>query len=170
METSTEITVQAPAETVFALAAATEEWARILPHYHSVRRLRGDDEHKVVAMRAWRAFGPARWPVRWTAVQRTFADDRRITFVHVRGISRGMAVEWRLTETPAGTHVRIWHDFHSHLPVIGRFFAHRIVGQLFVTNIATKTLRRIKHLAEQQAQGPGTAKTPRRRQDSPRNS
>ena len=146
METTSEITIRAPAEKVFALAAATEDWPRILPHYRSVRRLRGDDRRKIVAMAAWRDI----FPVRWVAVQENLPEERRIRFKHVHGISRGMNVEWRLTETPAGTHVRIRHEFHSRLPLIGEFFAHRIVGQLFVSNIAGKTLRRIKQLAEEE--------------------
>ncbi len=144
METVNEIFIRAPAERVFALATDTERWPRILPHYRSVRRLAGNDRHKIVAMAAWRDL----YPVRWTAEQRSFPEELRITFTHVRGISRGMQVEWRLTPTPDGTHVRIWHEFRSDLPLIGEFFARRIVGQLFVSNIAGKTLRRIKAIAE----------------------
>lgn len=146
METVNEITIRAPADRVFALAAATERWPRLLPHYRWVRRLRGDDRRKLVEMAAWRDM----YPVRWVALQQNFPAERRITFTHVRGITRGMAVEWRLTETADGTHVRIWHRFHSNLPLLGELFADRIVGRLFVSNIAGKTLRRIKQLAEDQ--------------------
>lgn len=148
MQTTNQIEIAAPPEAVFALAAATERWAEILPHYRRVRRLRGDDRTKVVEMAAVRDFGPVRWPVRWTAAQHNDPDALRITFKHMRGISRGMDVEWRLTRVPQGTHVRIWHEFNSNLPLVGGFFAHRIVGQLFVSNIAGKTLRRIRQLAE----------------------
>lgn len=153
METTNEIMIGAPVEHVFALAADTERWPQILPHYRWVRRLRGTDEHKIVEMAARRDF----YPVRWVAVQRNFPSEGRITFRHVRGISRGMDVEWRLTSTPDGTHVRIWHEFHSDLPVIGELFAHRIVGQLFVSNIAGKTLRQIKKLAEGDGAGSASA-------------
>lgn len=144
METTNEILIHAPTEAVFALAADTERWPQILPHYRSVRRLRGTDDHKVVEMAAWRDL----YPVRWVAVQRNFPHENRITFRHVRGISRGMEVEWRLTSTAAGTSVRIWHQFHSSIPIVGGIFARRVVGQLFVSNIAGKTLRQIKRLAE----------------------
>ncbi|MGE0541588.1 MAG: type II toxin-antitoxin system RatA family toxin [Dehalococcoidia bacterium] len=144
METTNEILIRAPAADVFALAANTERWPQILPHYRWVRRLRGADDHKVVEMAARRDF----YPVRWVAVQHNFREEHRITFRHVRGISRGMEVEWTITPTPDGAHVRIWHEFHSSLPIVGEFFAHRIVGQLFVSNIAGKTLREIKRLAE----------------------
>lgn len=147
MEMTNEITILAPAERVFALAADTERWPRILPHYRSVCRLRGTDLHKIVEMAAWRDI----YPVRWTAEQRNHPEELRITFRHLRGVSRGMAVEWRLTRTLGGTHVRIWHEFTSDLPLIGGFFARRVVGQLFVSNIAGKTLKRIKQLAERPA-------------------
>jgi ribosome-associated toxin RatA of RatAB toxin-antitoxin module len=144
METTTSILINAPAAEVFSLAADTERWPIILPHYRRVRRLRGSDDYKVIEMAARRDF----YPVRWVAVQHTFPEEHRITFRHVRGISRGMEVEWRLTQTPEGTRVRIWHEFHSSIPIVGEFFAHWIVGQLFVSNIAGKTLRHIKMLAE----------------------
>jgi len=115
METTSEIIIRAPAGAVFALAADTERWPRILPHYRSVRRLRGDGRRALVAMRAWRTL----YPVSWVAVQENFPAEQRITFRHVRGISRGMDVEWRLTETADGTRVRIWHAFHSGLPLVG---------------------------------------------------
>lgn len=144
METVNEVSIAAPADVVFRLAADTERWPAILPHYRRVRRLRGTDDHKLVEMAAWRDI----YPVRWTAVQRNFPEQKRITFRHVRGISRGMEVEWSLTEGPDGTHVRIWHQFTSNLPLVGGPFARYIVGRLFVSNIAGKTLRRIKRLAE----------------------
>jgi ribosome-associated toxin RatA of RatAB toxin-antitoxin module len=157
METTNEILIKAAPDVVFALAADTERWPAILPHYRWVRRLRGTDDHKLVEMAARRDF----YPVRWVAVQRNLPEEHRITFRHVRGISRGMEVEWRLTATPEGTHVRIWHEFHSDLPLVGEFFAHRIVGQLFVSNIAGKTLRRIKTLAERDDAG-STSEVPDR--------
>lgn len=153
MEMTNEITILAPAERVFALAADTERWPRILPHYRSVRRLRGTDLHKIARMAAWRDI----YPVRWTAEQRNYPEELRITFRHLRGVSRGMEVEWRLTPVPGGTHVHIWHAFSSNLPLVGGFFARRIVGQLFVSNIAGKTLKRIKQLAEQESGRAGFA-------------
>lgn len=121
----------------------------MLPHYRRVRRLAGTDAHKIVEMACWRGFGgPLRYPVRWVAEQRTLPEQNRITFKHLRGISRGMDVEWRLSETADGTHVLIWHEFYSDLPLVGGLFASRVVGQLFVSAIAGQTLQRIKHLAE----------------------
>lgn len=144
MELTNEIMIRAPWERVFELAAATERWPELLPHYRFVRRLRGHADYKIVEMAAWRDI----YPVRWIAVQRNLPAERRISFRHIRGVSRGMEVEWRLTPTPDGTHVLIWHEFHSALPLVGAFFARRIVGDLFVSNIAGKTLRRFKQLAE----------------------
>src|SRR5439155_22959061 len=40
METTTRIRVQADPDVVFALAAAVEDWPRLLPHYRGVQVLR----------------------------------------------------------------------------------------------------------------------------------
>jgi ribosome-associated toxin RatA of RatAB toxin-antitoxin module len=144
METTNEILIHAPIGTVFALASDTERWPQILPHYRWVRRLGGTDDHKIIEMAARRDW----FPVRWVAVQRNFPAENRITFRHVRGISRGMEVEWQLTSTASGTNARIWHKFHSSIPIVGGIFAQRVVGQLFVSNIAGKTLHQIQKLAE----------------------
>lgn len=148
METVTEITIRAPAERIFALAVATEDWPRLLPHYDFVRRLKGAADHKLVRMAARRNLYLFDYPVRWTAEQHNYPDENRITFTHRRGISRGMNVEWQLVERDGRTHVRIWHEFHSNLPLIGGFFARRIVGDIFVGYIAGQTLARLKQIAE----------------------
>ena len=44
-------------------------------------------------------------------------------------------------------------EFESRLPLVGGLFARRIVGDLFVNNIAGKTLRRMKELAERSGVG-----------------
>lgn len=151
MEMSNEIVIQAPAEVIFRLASETERWPEILPHYRWVRRIKGTDRHKLVEMAARRDFGPLGYPVRWTAEQRNLPGERAILFKHVRGISRGMNVEWSMAEQADGTHVRIWHEFRSGLPLVGDVFAREIVGKLFVHAVAGRTLRRIKELAEAEA-------------------
>ena len=49
---------------------------------------------------------------------------------------------------PGGVRVSIRHDLALGWPLIGGLAAERIIGPLFVANIAGKTLRRIKALAE----------------------
>src|SRR5262252_6286788 len=109
METLSQIQVQAPPERVYALAAAVERWPELLPHYRWVRVLgqRGERERLVemAARRDW-------IPVRWGAIQRLHPERQRIEFLHVRGLTRGMKVEWRIEpDGPGGSEVRIWHAF-----------------------------------------------------------
>ena len=59
-----------------------------------------------------------------------------------------MEVTWFLEADGPLVHVRIVHDFTLPCPLIGPFVANTIIGKLFVSNIATKTLRTIKHHIE----------------------
>ena len=88
-------------------------------------------------------------PVTWWAEQRLFPDKPRITFRHVRGVTSGMEVESRLfTPVPEGVRVAIRHDLRLGWPLIGGMAADHIIGPQFISNIAGKTLRRIKAIAE----------------------
>jgi ribosome-associated toxin RatA of RatAB toxin-antitoxin module len=146
METETSMRVRADPYTIFRLAAAVEDWPRILPHYRWVRVLRDNGSHRIVEMAARRDA----IPVSWTAEQRLFPNEPRITFRHIRGVTRGMDVAWTFTREPDGVvRVRIWHRFCPHWPLVPDRLVHRVVGQFFVNHIARKTLRRISELAEQ---------------------
>jgi len=143
-----EILVRAGAAEVYGLAAPVERWPEILPHYRWVRVLEDDGEgRRLVEMAALRDF----IPVRWRAEQRLFPDVPHITFRHVGGITKGMEVEWVFAPQGDGAvRVSILHDLPrlAGWPLIGGLVAERIVGPLFVSNIAGKTLGRIKELAE----------------------
>lgn len=147
MHTQNEILIQADPMTIYQFAAQVEYWPDILPHYRWVKILAGDRHLRLVEMAARRDF----IPVKWTAEQGLDPETPRITFRHVGGVTRGMEVEWRFTETPEGTKVEILHDLELGWPIIGGFAATRVIGPLFVANIAGKTLRRIKELAEAKA-------------------
>ena len=149
MESTTEIYITADPDVVFQLAAAVEEWPRILPHYRWIRRLADAGPRRIVEMAAWRDI----YPVRWLAVVEPVPEERKLRFTHVGGPTRGMEVEWRLTPTEGGTHVAIWHRYQSSIPVVGRLFAEYVVGRLFIDNIAGKTLRAMKRAAERKAVG-----------------
>ncbi|HEY3269120.1 MAG TPA: SRPBCC family protein [Armatimonadota bacterium] len=139
MHTENHIDIAGLAERVFALAADTAAWPRWLPHYRFVRQ-----HGRVAHMGALRN----RFPVSWWAIQESYPDEGRITFRHVGGITRGMEVEWRITPTPGGAHVVIAHDLAYPAPVLGWMFARYIVGGIFVTYIADRTLRRLKQKVE----------------------
>ncbi len=129
---------------IFAVASAVETWPRFLPHYRWVRVLSGDAGDRLVEMAARRDG----FPVRWIARQRLDPAHYRIYFTHVRGPSRGMEVYWALEPRGPHVHVRIVHDLTLSWPLIGPFVADYIIGSLFVSNIASKTLRALKAYIE----------------------
>ena len=139
-----EITIAAPAAAIYALAAATERWPAILPHYRYVRVLSQDGASRVVKMGATRDG----IPIAWTAEQTSDPERPAIRFRHIRGWTRGMDVEWRFAETEAGTHVTIEHRLQFAFPIASDWLGEHVVGGFFVDNVARKTLARMKVLAE----------------------
>ncbi len=145
MHTETRITIQGDIDRIFALASAVEHWADWLPHYRWVQVLSDDGTARIVRMAAHRDG----FPVRWTARQRLEPAQHRLHFTHVHGISRGMEVTWFLKADGPWVHVRIVHDLTWRGWPIGPWCARYIIGELFVSNIATKTLRTLKQQIEQ---------------------
>ncbi len=145
MHTETAIRIRGSLDAVFAYAARVEDWPRWLPHYRSVRVIASDGPDRIVEMRARRSG----IPVRWRARQRILTEQRRIRYTHLRGVTQGMEVEWRLVQEAGGlVLVTIVHDLDLRWPLIGRPVARWIIGPLFVEAIAGQTLSRIKALAE----------------------
>lgn len=144
MKSVTRVSVSAPYERIFPLAAEIERWPEILPHYRYVRRLDDIGDERQYAMGARR--GPIR--VSWRAIQRPLPAARRIEFVHTGGVTRGMRVAWRFEPMGEAWDVSIEHDLQLGWPVIGGIVADRIVGPHFIDAIAGRTLRTIKRLAE----------------------
>lgn len=149
METENHIVIHAPAERIYRLAAYIEKWPEILPHYRWVTLFRDDGLERLAEMAATRDG----LPVKWTSIETLDPVNRRIRFRHVRGITRGMDVEWIIDQGTSGTDVRIVHVFNPPWPrPLGPLIARYVVGGLFVHNIANKTLRRIKELAEAESE------------------
>jgi len=72
-----------------------------------------------------------------------------IRYRHVRGISRGMEVVWRLVEVGGGVDVEIVHTWDGpRWPLIGRLAADLVIGPVFIHGIASRTLAGIKRAAE----------------------
>jgi uncharacterized membrane protein len=139
------ITIRAPAARIFALAVDVERWPRLLSHYRYVRRIPAPDGERRFAMGARRGLVP----VRWEATQRPLPEEGVIEFTHTGGLTRGMAVAWRLVERGDGsTDVSIEHELRLGWPLIGGFAAERVIGPWFIDAIAGRTLRRIRLLAE----------------------
>ena len=146
MRTANVVTMTGDLEHIVALAADTERWPEILPHYRWVRLLEGGGDHKTVEMAARRD----RIPVKWRARQDVERDGPTpiIRFHHVGGVTKGMDVAWTFTPQAGGVDVRIDHDFKPPWPVVGGFVADRIIGPHFVEAIAGRTLSTIKAIVE----------------------
>lgn len=144
MKSRMAVTIRAPFERIFPLAADVERWPERLPHYRYVRLIPDAHGERRFSMGARR--GPI--PVRWEAIQRPLPTERRIEFVHTGGVTRGMEVAWRFEERDGVCEVSIEHELHLGWPLIGRFAAERVIGPQFIEAIAVRTLRRVKAIAE----------------------
>ncbi|MEU5884562.1 aromatase/cyclase [Spirillospora sp. NPDC047279] len=109
-ETEHEITVSAPAETIFALIADVGAWPRLFPPTVHVEHVeRGETEELI---RIWAtANGEAKT---WTSRRVLDRAGRRITFRQERSQPplAAMGGEWSIEEAPGGTaRVVLKHDF-----------------------------------------------------------
>jgi uncharacterized membrane protein len=139
------IHVRAPLERVFEAASAVERWPNLLPHYRWVRRLEGN----LVEMAAWRPFGPLKYPTWWVSEMTLDRAAGEIRYLHVRGITRGMEVVWRLVREGDGVAVEIVHTWTGpSWPLIGRLAADLVIGPVFIHGIASRTLAGIKRAVE----------------------
>jgi uncharacterized membrane protein len=144
MKSVMRVTMAAPYERIFRLAADIERWPEILPHYRYVRRLADIGDDRQYAMGARRGL----IPVTWRAIQRPLPEARRIEFEHTGGVTRGMVVAWRFEPAGEAWDVSIHHQLELRWPLIGGMVAERIIGPQFIDAIAGRTLRTIKRLAE----------------------
>jgi aromatase len=142
--------VHAEREVLFRLAAAVEDWPRILPHYRRVAVLEGNERSRIVDMAARRdVVGGLAFPLRWQARQTVSPEQWIIDFDHIAGPTPGMHVEWRFDVVDArSVDVTIRHHFAPRWPVPGKL-VDLIVGEYFVNGVARRTLRHIAYLAAQ---------------------
>jgi len=72
-----------------------------------------------------------------------------IHYRHVKGITTGMDVVWKMESTAGGTDVTIVHEWGGpRWPLIGRTAANWIIGPVFIHGIASRTLAGIKRHLE----------------------
>jgi ribosome-associated toxin RatA of RatAB toxin-antitoxin module len=142
--------VRAPLARVFECAADVERWPEWLEHYRWVRFLERRADGGVVEMAAWRPFGPLRWPTWWVSEMRVDRDAHVVRYRHVRGITRGMDVEWSFAPAgEAGVAVTVTHRWGGPAwPLVGRAAATLVIGPLFIHAIAVRTLGGIGRVAE----------------------
>ncbi len=143
-ETRSEIVIGAPPKRIYDLAAATERWPELLPHYRSVRVLEERQGRRIVEMAARRDF----IPIRWVAEQINDPERPTIRFRHIRGWTRGMDVEWRFEPLEEGTRVTIEHRLVFLFPLAAAWLGRNVVSKFFIEYVARKTLARMKVLAE----------------------
>lgn len=153
MHSTNQITIKADPATIFRLAADVQDWGRILPHYRYVRVLHETGKRKWVEMSARRDFVPVTWTAIQTVEPARDGKSGSINFRHIRGLVRGMDVEWWFVPRPdrGDVLVGITHrldnpPFPTHL--LGPRLVEAVVARGFIGNIAGKTLKRIKELAE----------------------
>ena len=141
--------MKAVAGRVFDAARDVERWPAWLAHYRWVRMLERRADGGVVEMAAWRPFGAVRYPTWW--VSEMWVDPARleIRYRHIRGITRGMDVLWRIVPAGEECDVTIVHQWDGPAwPLIRRPAAEWIIGPVFVHGIASRTLRGIADHAE----------------------
>lgn len=159
MRTVDRITIAAPLERVFAAAAGVERWPEFLPHYRWVRMLERRPGGGVVEMAAWRPFGPVKYPTWWVSEMVADPTSRTVRYRHIRGITAGMDVEWRLEETGEGVQVTIVHEWDGpRWPLIGRLAADLVIGPVFIHAIASRTLAGVKRRAERTSADAGAGR------------
>lgn len=152
MKTVDELQISAPPEKVFAAASRVERWPEILGHYRYVRMLETRADGGVVEMSANRPFGLFNWPTWWTSEMWIDPARLEVRYRHVRGITRGMDVLWRVVPKEGGSHVSIIHEWAGPgWPLIGSTAAEWVIGPVFVHGIASRTLAGIARAAESAA-------------------
>ena len=144
--------MRAPLASVFEAASEVERWPAILSHYRWVRRLEGS----LVEMAAWRPFGVFKYPTWWVSEMTLDRAAGEIRYRHVRGITRGMNVVWRMVEVGGGSgggvDVEVVHTWDGPAwPLIGRLAADLVIGPVFIHGIASRTLAGIKRSVEDAA-------------------
>lgn len=149
MRTVDEITIAAPADRAFRHAAEVERWPDILPHYRYVRMLERRADGGLVEMSANRPFGPLDWPTWWVSEMWVDASRLEVRYRHLRGVTRGMDVLWKILPTPTGCHATIVHEWAGpSWPLIRRPAAEWVIGPVFVHGIASRTLAGVAKAAE----------------------
>ena len=141
--------MRAPVERVLAAAVDVERWPALLPHYRRVRMLEQRTDGGLVEMAAWRPFGPLNYPTWWVSEMRVDRAARAVHYRHVRGITAGMDVVWRLEPAGDDTEVTIVHDWAGPpWPVVGGAAAAWVIGPVFIHGIASRTLAGIRRAVE----------------------
>jgi ribosome-associated toxin RatA of RatAB toxin-antitoxin module len=144
VRTENSILIKAPLEKIFETTSNLLLWPKVLPHYRWIRILKTGDEGLIVKMAARRGW----LPIQWTSRFHADSNAHELHFEHLKAFTRGMRVLWTYTLTPDGVQVTISHEL-DRASVFGRWFAHHVLGEMFIGPVATRTLSRFKEYLEQ---------------------
>ncbi|HJX25594.1 MAG TPA: hypothetical protein VJ252_05520, partial [Chthoniobacterales bacterium] len=89
-------------------------------------------------------------PVTWTSEQIIDREKIEVRFHHLKAWTKGMRVVWTFQETPDGVLVEISHEMNFRIPVLAPM-VDPIIGDFFISNVASKTLRCMKDYVEARA-------------------
>jgi len=149
MRTVDSLRMKAPVERVFRAAMDVEQWPALLSHYRWVRMLERRPDGGLVEMAAWRPFGRFNYPTWWVSEMWIDPGEGAVRYRHVRGLTAGMDVVWRLDPIEGGTEVTIVHDWQGpRWPLVGRAAASLVIGPVFIHGIASRTLAGIARHVE----------------------
>jgi hypothetical protein len=149
MRTVDSLRMKAPVERVFRVAMDVEHWPGLLSHYRWVRMLERRADGGVVEMAAWRQFGWFNYPTWWVSEMWVDSVAPAVRYRHLRGITAGMDVVWRLEKVQGGTEVTIVHEWSGpRWPVLGPAAATWVIGPVFIHAIASRTLAGIARHVE----------------------
>jgi ribosome-associated toxin RatA of RatAB toxin-antitoxin module len=138
--------MHAPKLSIFETAANLELWPKVLPHYRYIRYLERSPDRNVVVMAATRSG----IPISWTSEQIIDRHHLEIRFDHLKAFTKGMRVVWTFQDAPDGVLVEIKHDLAFRVNALAPI-ADKIIGDFFIHNIASKTLRCMKAYVEAKA-------------------
>jgi len=149
MNTVNRIHISASYERLFAMASDIAQWPKILPHYRYVKVSERGPQGLVAEMAA-RHWG---FPLWWKTLQQPIKEQKKILFRHIGGVTTGMEVQWTFESVGDPGRGQTWlvqihHQFKPRWGVFRALVADHIIGKLFVTPVANKTLRRMKYLLE----------------------
>ena len=144
------LAIAAAPDRVFRHAAEVLRWPDILPHYRSVRYRPGSPGGAtIVEMSAHRPFAFFDWPTWWVSEMWSDPARRKVRYLHIEGVTRGMEVLWTVEPEAAGTRATIVHEWTGPAwPLIRWPAARWVIMPVFVHGIASRTLDGIARAAE----------------------
>lgn len=148
MKSSYETIIRPPMEKVFLTVADLARWPEFLPHYRYNRFIRQTASSGLVEMSCYRLG----FPLKWVSEYRIDLPGRKLTFRHLEGAlnaTQGLDIVWNFEELAENSvRVRLTYEFTPRVVIGGRLLAALVLGELFVHNLAEKTLAGLKRKME----------------------